>query len=327
MEQAKSRIDIISHDQLVSNDEQRLSYYSQLEAALERGVVHRRIIWNADHLQWIRPWLERHEDNPYLEVRFYDAENNPQLQLTFDLIDEQRACLLYGLNEPWYVQITDPDFVRLLTLYFERIWALSKSDTIKKYPKGVDWERLEQLEQRRGTLSSDVIALSPRESSYASMLEDLRKTESSLYIISYRNLLTGSDSRRNRYYKEVQAAMERGVRHRRIVWNRDHLAWLETRFAQGWDQLSEFQVYFLPYEEEQDLMTFDLIDERIILMGQGWRGSGHIRIEETETATYFRSYFERKWEKGARYPIKEAGQPPNLELLARLKKHMEGTSR
>ena len=51
------------------------------------------------------------------------------------------------------VGVTDHDFAKLLTLYFERLWTLSAPNEIKKYPKQVNWELLVELEEKYGMAS------------------------------------------------------------------------------------------------------------------------------------------------------------------------------
>jgi len=147
---AQRTIDIISFHQLLSPDEHRQDYYTEMEQAIQRGLHHRRIIWNADHVKWIKVWLKKYENNPYLEVHFYDEKILPRIEVTFDLIDKERGILFQGLVPPYIVEITEPDVNRVFSDYFEELWGRSGSMTIKDYHSGVNWKLLEQLEQRFG---------------------------------------------------------------------------------------------------------------------------------------------------------------------------------
>lgn len=146
-------IDVVSFQQLITRDEHRIAYYQEIEAAIQRHVTHRRIIWNSDHVRWIRDWLKKFEDTSYLEVRFYDEEKQPRIQVTFDIIDKEKCILLQGIIPPYIVEITVPEFTDLMSNYFEKLWGRSESMVLKDYHKGVNWGLLEQLEKRFGIVN------------------------------------------------------------------------------------------------------------------------------------------------------------------------------
>lgn len=303
------------------------------EKDLEGLYIHLEGLKNSNgnnyELRVLRGTEETSRDQPYFDMLLV-KEGQALLQI---------PCAQGGVSGI----LTSHETAKDLSIYFDELWG--EATEIKKASDEIDDDFLADLRKRvesipvhswfahplhEGVIEqqhlprlTSVTTLLPRENSYASMLDDLRQAKDSLFIISYYKLLTGTISRRDRYFDEVWAAIERGVHHCRIVWNHDHLQWLEERFDQGWDKLSNFQVRFLPQEKGQDLTTFDLIDERVVLMGQGWQGSGHIRIKNVEAARFFRTYFARKWERAKQYPIKEAGKPPDMELLARLKEISE----
>lgn len=238
------------------------------------------------------------------------------------LIVEGHTALLTFSSDPYQPTVadsaflfSDPQSVRFLEQVF---WAMWRDTTVVR-PEGgkVDKEAMERLKKQLQA-SPGLNVQFTRRSRYDLMLKDLEQAKVLIEIISFHQL-SNPDSRREKYYETLYEVMERGVQHRRLVWNLDHLFWLEERFANGWGQIADFSVRFLPLQQEQDLTTFDLIDENIVLMAQGWAGSGHLRMIDYDIALLFKSYFKNKWERAAQYPIKEAGKPPDMELLARLK--------
>lgn len=156
-----------------------------------------------------------------------------------------------------------------------------------------------------------------RSESYKAFLDVLNSAIDSIDIISFWNL-GAADPTRHLFFDALRDAVEnRHVSHQRIVWNKDHLLWLEQMLQMGWDDLPEFSAKFYHVNPaEAPLTTFDLIDQKVVFFGQGWLIEGHVEIRSDTVGQYFRGYFASMWNKGEW--LKERGKAADKKRLAEL---------
>lgn len=283
------------------------------------------IVRDQEHLDYLVQKMQDLEGTKYY-IGCYTSVPADVSLLDCMIFDDEEVCVGGYRGRDWAlgefnVSIRDRSVVKVFSDYARVLFGKSVilnggiGPTCQIYQ-----DRVERVRQQLTSVGRqpNIIVLQNRETGYAAMLDGLRQARSLIEVISHYQL-AAPDNRRRDYYSELRTAMERGVGHRRVVWNLDHLVWLEECFAEGWGQLPTFQVRFLPHSSNDDLTTFDLTDDRKVIVGQGWRGSGHLQIEDENAATFFKSYFGRKWDEARQYRIKEEGKPPDLDLLTRLK--------
>ncbi|RMD66001.1 hypothetical protein D6817_05030, partial [Candidatus Pacearchaeota archaeon] len=176
-----------------------------------------------------------------------------------------------------------------------------QSRTLKRFEK-----RISQIAQASAYFN--------RSESYDRIFNVLGSVKESVDIVSYHNL-RAADAKRSRYFEALFSVIrDRHVNHRRIVWNLDHLLWLNEILSMGWDDLDEFSVrFYRANQAKQSLTTFDIFDQRVVFLGQGWLMEGHIEIVSPEVALFFRSYFSGLWNSSV--VVKERGKPANKDVL------------
>lgn len=156
-----------------------------------------------------------------------------------------------------------------------------------------------------------------RVESYEVFLNTLNNAKESIDIISYVNL-RAADAKRSKFYDALYTAVfTRQISHQRIIWNLDQLEWLEQMLKMGWDNLPEFSVkYYAVDPTKTPITTFDIIDQKIVFMGQGWLLEGHIELNGSEVGEFFRAYYAGLWNKSE--PLKERGKPANKKRIKEL---------
>lgn len=156
-----------------------------------------------------------------------------------------------------------------------------------------------------------------REESYITMLAALNSARSSIDIVSHEELLA-ADTRRTGFYKTLREAVEgRQVNHRRIIWNADHVSWLEQILDNGWDYFPEFSVkFYIPKRRIINLCTFDLYDNKAVIFTQGWAIEGSTQITHPQTVKRFHEYFTSLWKSSE--VIKQHGQRADREKLRQI---------
>lgn len=328
---AQIRFDIISGEKLLHDAPAiKAGYRRAQEQALERDLTYRIIMVDStvESLTWVKERMEAWKD-----FKFYVGwlEEIPSDIVKCVLIDENEVHFGQGfLGDPdantSNVIIQSPQVGRVFSEYFERLW--NAEATIKlKDRKGIHTERIAEIEQRLVTQARvkkfpSVVAYLDRDGSYKHMLGALESAEHSIDIVSFVNLHS-ADLKRSKYYAALREAIERKhLSHQRIIWNKDHVLWLEQMLDDGWDNFPEFTVKFLQISKLSGtpLSTFDLIDQHIVIFGQGWITEGHVAIENPDVGHYFRSYFASLW-NNAEW-IKFRGEPGNRARLRELAKEL-----
>lgn len=188
---------------------------------------------------------------------------------------------------------------------------------------GLFWETKSGLFSETGKLDNKNRQLSmakvykTRPESYEVFLNSLNNATESIDIISYVNL-RAADAKRSKFYDALYTAVfNRLISHQRIVWNLDQLEWLEQMLKIGWDNLPEFSVkYYHVDPSKTPITTFDIIDQKIVFMGQGWLLEGHLELKGADVGEFFRAYFAGLWNKSE--PLKERGKPANKKRIKEL---------
>ncbi len=156
-----------------------------------------------------------------------------------------------------------------------------------------------------------------RNESYAIYLNAINQATESIDIISHYNL-TFMDAKRAEFYDSIyKAILNRHLTHQQLIWNLDHLHWLDQKLKIGWDNLDEYSVrYFHVDPTKSPMTTFNLIDQTIVFMGKDWLIEGHLELKGTDVGAFFRGYFASLWNKGE--SLKERGKPANKKRIKEL---------
>lgn len=188
---------------------------------------------------------------------------------------------------------------------------------------GIVWETKSSLSSTNGNTNTKKADTSiakiykTRVDSYEVFLNTLNNAKQSIDIISYVNL-RAADVKRSKFYDALYTATcDRRISHQRIVWNLDQLEWLEQMLKSGWDNLPEFSVRYYSVDPIQTpITTFDIIDQEIVFLGQGWLLEGHLELKGSQVGEFFRAYFAGIWNKSE--PLKERGKPANKKRIKEL---------
>lgn len=294
---------------------------------LRKGTTHRRVakISTPEDWQAAQSMMEH-----WKEVPFYLGcilEELGQVPIVSCMIMDDREAYFgqgfLGNIQMGSVMLAHGGGASLFYDYFQFLWGHS---LIVKGERGLDKKAFAEVERWLTTKAQAenaprAVAYWQRDKSYESMLGALDGAKESIDIVSFVNL-TAAESRRLRYYTTLRRALEeRHVSHQRIIWNLDHVLWLEQMLDDGWDGLAEFTVkYYRQSPSSIPLTTFDLIDQRMVIFGQGWLTEGHVIIDDSDVGRYFRSYFATLWEPGEW--IKHRAQPANRARLRELAKEL-----
>lgn len=188
---------------------------------------------------------------------------------------------------------------------------------------GLFWETKSGLFSENGKLdnknspSSTAKVYKTRAESYEAFLSAMNNATESIDIISYVNL-RAADAKRSIFYDTLYSAVfNRHINHQRIIWNLDQLEWLEQMLKNGWDNLPEFSVKYCHVDPAKNpITTFEVIDQKIVFMGQGWLLEGHLELKGADVGEFFRAYYAGLWNK-SEY-LKERGKPANKKRIKEL---------
>jgi hypothetical protein len=140
---ASQSIQIISHEELANADKSRRHFYSALRAAT-RKVSHKRIIWNREHIDWIRHDLQFWDSSDNFELYGYSPSPGTSVS-TFILIDYISIIFAQNWEAGKHVHLDGADAARHFGFYFERL--RSKSICIKQRGRRIDQDALAAFEQ------------------------------------------------------------------------------------------------------------------------------------------------------------------------------------
>lgn len=140
---ARQRIQIISHEELTAADKSRRHFYTALRAAA-RKVPHQRIIWNGDHLNWIRQDLEFWDASDMFELYGYIPGPGTSVT-TFALIDNTHIIFAQNWEPGKHVHLDGADAARHFRFYFERV--KSTSVCIKRRGRPINRDALAAFEK------------------------------------------------------------------------------------------------------------------------------------------------------------------------------------
>jgi hypothetical protein len=139
---AAQLIQIISYEELAGADKSRRHFYSALKASA-RKIPHQRIVWNRDHVLWVRRNLEYLNASDMLELYAYLPKPGKSVT-TFDLIDSSSVIFAQNWETGRHVHLDGADVARHFRFYFERI--MSNSISIKRRGSPIDLRALDAFE-------------------------------------------------------------------------------------------------------------------------------------------------------------------------------------
>lgn len=139
---ATQLIQIISYPELASADKSRRHFYNSLKASV-RKVPHQRIVWNRDHVLWIRQNLEYLNASDMLELYAHLPKPGTSVT-TFDLIDGSSIVFAQNWETGRHMHLDGVDVARHFRFYFERI--MSNSIPIKRRGTPIDLGALDAFE-------------------------------------------------------------------------------------------------------------------------------------------------------------------------------------
>jgi hypothetical protein len=140
---AAQLIQVTSHEELANADKSRRHFYAALRKAT-RKVPHQRIIWNDDHIGWIRQDLEFWDDSDMFELYGYLPGRGTSVT-TFDLIDSTYIIFAQNWETGKHVHLDGADAARHFRFYFERV--KNKSICIKRRGHPIDRDALAAFEK------------------------------------------------------------------------------------------------------------------------------------------------------------------------------------
>lgn len=140
---AAQLVQIISHEELANADKSRRHFYAALRAAT-RKVPHQRIIWNRDHISWIRRDLEFWDASDMFELYGYLPGPGTSVT-TFDLIDSTSIIFAQNWETGKHVHLDGADAARHFRFYFERM--KNRSICIKRRGHPINRDALAAFEK------------------------------------------------------------------------------------------------------------------------------------------------------------------------------------
>ena len=136
-------IQIISYEELQSADKSRRHFYIALRAAT-RKVPHQRIVWNRDHLLWVRQDLEYWNNSDTSEL--YGYLPKPGTSVTsFMLVDGASIIFAQNWETGRHIHLDCADAARHFGFYFERM--KTNSICIKRRGNPIDLGALDAFEE------------------------------------------------------------------------------------------------------------------------------------------------------------------------------------
>ena len=136
-------IQIISYEELQSADKSRQHFYSALRAAT-RKVPHQRIVWNREHLLWVRQDLEYWNNSDTSEL--YGYLPRPGTSVTsFMLVDGASIIFAQNWETGRHIHLDGADAARHFGFYFERM--KTNSICIKRRGNPIDLGALDAFEE------------------------------------------------------------------------------------------------------------------------------------------------------------------------------------
>ena len=214
--------------------------------------------------------------------------------------------------------------------FHESFGALWQRAKVVKDIRGIDLPALEELRRELIEQSLSIrVYKDDASQDFQDLVKLIQEEQRGVDIVSHPTLDWVKPGRRN-YYGGLAHSIETGTRHRRIVWNRTHLAFLSqwlAEYPQLENAAAPLEIRFFNAQPTDDFFHFDVLGERIVILYLSVGTESWVKVEDRGFSALMQSNFDKLWYDCRDEVLKAEGQAFDKDRFNALYERLGGEAR